>query len=120
MEKFSYHKKFHYLLKYIVIGFPIILLICSLISYSSQYNTILQGVYNLSLDLRNLPINQFYNTFLNVLGFNTITNELTYILLTIPLYIMWVYLLDIVLDVFTLIPKIAHKFIEKLGGAKYE
>lgn len=120
MDKFSYHKKYHYLLKYIVVGLPIILLICSLISYSSQYNTILEGVYNLSLDLRNLPINQFYNSFLGVLGFENITNELTYILLTIPLYIIWVYLLDIVVDVFALIPKIAHKFIEKLGGVKYE
>ena len=115
MRNFNYEKKYHYLIKYIIIGLPILLLLVSNFSYNNYFSDMKQELYNLFVAFRQLNINQWYDNILNTINFN-ITNETGYIILSMPLYIFWVYVLDLVLDIFVFVPKLAHKLMYKLGG----
>lgn len=116
MKNFDYAKKYHYVLKYILLGFPLLLISISLISYNSEFSSVLSLVKNLCTEFRSLDLNVWYDNLLSIFDMNNITNDMLYILITYPLYVLWVYIFDIILDVFALIPRLAHKFISKFGG----
>lgn len=116
MKNFDYAKKYHYLLKYIVLGLPLLLLGLSLISYNSEFNIVLALLKSLSIEFRGINFNSWYNDFLNVFSFNNVNNDLLYVLLTYPLYVLWIYIFDIMIDILGVIPRIAHKLISKVGG----
>ena len=116
MKNFDYAKKFHYMLKYIVLGFPLLLIGISLISYNSEFNSVLTLIKGLCNEFRNLELNVWYNNLLGVIEMNNITNDLLYILLTYPLYVLWIYIFDIIIDILGVVPRLAHKMISKVGG----
>ena len=131
MKNFSYHKKYHYALKYFVMAFPLILLLFScLIKINNAYETdttyylgkLNYALSNFFINLKDLPMNYWYVSLIENLGFYVQTYEdliVQNVLVIYPLYILWVYIFDLILDLFTLIPKMAHYFLNKLGGEKY-
>ena len=108
----NYNKKYHYILKYILLGLPVLLLLLSNISYNNAFSSLQDVIYNMMVSLRTFSLNDWYNSFIDVLGFET-TDKISYILLSYPLYIFYIYLFDLVVDVLAFIPKIAHKFLYK-------
>lgn len=115
MNKFSYHKKYHYMLKYIILGLPIILLILFSIS-KNNYSSGLLLIRSCLCNFKNLSINNFYSSIINLIGFNSLSDDLSIIILYYPLWIIWVYAFDLIIDVLTFILKLSHKFIYKFGG----
>lgn len=116
MKNFDYGKKYHYMVKYLLIAFPILLLIVSLLSYNSQYNSVLTLLSGMTNEFLNIPFNSWWTQLLSIIGLDNLTNELLVILTAYPLYVLWVYIFDIFLDVFAIIPRIAHKLLSKVGG----
>lgn len=115
MKNFDYEKKYHYGIKYLIIGFPVIILLLSSISEFSLFEFLLNELYDFFRILTDLPLNRWYFTLISMLGFDIGDGKINTILLSLPLYIFWVYVLDLILDVFTFIPKLAHKLMKKLG-----
>lgn len=70
-----------------------------------------------------LNISQWYGSLLGVLSTELVDiakgSTIGTILVIYPLYVFYVYLLDLVLDVFVFIPKLFHNFIKRFGGEKY-
>lgn len=107
------------MIKYLIIGFPIILLFLSCFSKLDLNNSILSFLTSYINSLKNIEINQWYSSILDLLKIDYSTTY-SLILSFVPLHILWVYIFDIILDVFCFVPKIAHRFIEKCsGGDKY-
>ena len=117
MKNFDYGKKYHYMIKYMIMFLPLLLLVVGHFSFTDTniINDINVYVEALFSYLRGIDMNSWYNDLLVLLGFNA-SSGLAYILETYPLYIIWLYLFDIVLDLFGMIPRLAHRFISKFGG----
>lgn len=125
MVKFS--KKLHYIVKYLIIALPILLILLSYCHGAFSYGN--DSIYKVSLGLltnlegvfRKLiewPINASYNSLLNVLtGFtyNPNAGSIINVLSVYPLYVFWVYIFDILLDVICFIPKFIHNLFERLS-----
>ena len=127
MQKFSYHKKYHYALKYFVMAFPLLLFLFSFFVKTNFVDLQTQSYigdlnYSLSqffINLKDLPLNSWYFQLLDLFGIYTQTHSdlvVTTILAIYPLYILWVYIMDVILDIFAMVPKLAHKLLYKLGG----
>lgn len=127
MAKFS--KKLHYIVKYLIIALPILLILLSYCHSSFAYGTTSVSIVNSYKDLlANLdfvfdemllwPINAPYDSLLMVLTGNTYNPSDCYILNILtayPLYVFWVYIFDILLDVICFIPKFIHNLFERLS-----
>lgn len=123
MHRFNYKTKYHYALKYLVLALPILtILLLYLVKDIDMYHDLLNNFGDFMIAFQNAPINEWYIDIITLIGLDSffIENTVTSIITLYPLYIFWVYVIDIVLDIFTLIPKLAHKFFNKLGGEKYE
>ncbi len=146
--KMDYAKKFHYIIKYLLLSVPLILIFYELILKliltsdvelsisSSTTDTILSQIVDLTLiygqdfslitqnfvDFCTSGINSWYFDFLNAFGFNISFEiyQLMNVLLCIPIWILNVYVFDIVLDFLLLLPKLAHRLMNKLGGERYD
>lgn len=66
-------------------------------------------------DFYKLSFNNWYDNLLSAMNL-TIDNDTTYYLYHIPLYIIFVYIFDIIVDLFGLIFRLGHKLISKVGG----
>lgn len=117
MQKFDYAKKYHYMLKYFILALPILLFALSYLCKEMElFESMLDYIEVFFQNLRNVPFNSWYNDFLQVLDLNAILDRHLYILISYPLYILWVYIFDILIDLLAIIPRLAHKFISKFGG----
>lgn len=133
MKNFDYANKFHYVIKYLILAFPVILLLIACMSQNQQVvytwsnNQISSSTLSTTLNLSvldslkafyTLPINLFYSTITYELFNFSYTGNWTIVsyLLYYPLWVMWTFTLDLVLDLIVLIPKLAHCWMEKLGG----
>lgn len=114
--KYSYAKKYHYMLKYFVMALPLLLLF---ISYLLELT---DSSFNLSLinDLL-VKLKTFAPWYANILYslrlFSAdllVDNLFTNVLLYYPLYIVCVYLFDLILDVISIIFKLVHKLLNKV------
>ena len=117
MKNFDYGKKYHYMVKYGIMFLPLILLIVGNFRVNdvlvlSNLNSYVEALFTA---LRGNSINSWYSIMLNYLGFNS-TTGLSFVLESYPLYIVWLYLFDIIVDLFGLVPRLAHKLITKIGG----
>lgn len=121
MKSFNYKSKYHYIVKYFVIAFPLIFILCLTLIDSITLNDYMVRITDFG-DSFNVFINEWYFKLINLLGFQeTFDNGgLFCFMIVYPLYVFWVYVFDLILDVFTIIPKLAHKFLNRLGGEKYE
>ena len=121
MNNFNYKRKYHYFVKYLVIALPIIiaLLMCFRIPDNSNYNLMLESFSEFLTKLLLLDISSWYTSLLGILSVDVpalMLNPLGLLLISYPLYIFYVYVFDLILDVFVLIPKLFHKFMERVGG----
>lgn len=114
--KMDYAKKYHYLLKYFILSFPLIfLLICSFNSkdyLSDNLNYLSHLVYGL---VDNNPLVSWYSDMLNLFNISLADNYLIFIQV-LPLWIIAVYLFDLLIDVLLLVPRLVHKAVSKIGG----
>ena len=117
MKNFDYGKKYHYMIKYGIMFLPLLLLILGNFWVNDVNVLTLLNSYVESLfqSLRSYELNSFYNTLLDTIGFDS-SSGLSFILESYPLYIIWLYVFDLFVDLFGLIPRLAHKFITKFGG----
>ena len=117
MKNFDYGKKYHYMIKYAIMFLPFLVLVLGHFWVSDIVitNSITSYVEALFTYLRGLSINNWYSIMLRYLGFNSY-NGLSFVLESYPLYIIWLYLFDIIVDLFGLVPRLAHKLITKIGG----
>ena len=116
MKKKSIVNICHYGTKYLILLFPLIILVLSLIF--DGYNGGMFAELSSFMDtLYNLPINSFYVATIDALGLSTLALN-TYLgyVVYMPLWILWVYMLDLMLDFMLFIPKIAHKWLSKGYG----
>lgn len=117
MHKFSYHKKYHYALKYFVMAFPLLIFILGLVSRNEMAYDFITFCSESLTDFANIDLNLWYQNLLDLLGLSGLYgNEYINIMLDYPLYILWVYIMDLILDIFAMVPKLAHKLLYKLGG----
>ena len=117
MKNFDYKTKYHYVVKYFIIAFPFIAYL--ILSLSGLNNDLIVDLKTLFVELKNMSMNSWYDSILTQLGLDNIylQSDLGCILVIYPLYILWIYLIDIILDVVLIIPKLGHKLIEKIGGS---
>lgn len=117
--KMNYAKKYHYMLKYFVMAFPLLVFLfaCINASSSSTYlSDISTYVYTCVNNLMtNTPALNWYTNILISMGLQYSTNYLI-ILEVYPLYILGVLVFDILIDILGIFPRLIHKVVGKIGG----
>lgn len=117
--KMDYAKKYHYVLKYFILGFPLLLFIFASINASSS-NTYFSSLstYVSSCVKTFVESNSFLSWYTDLLGTMNITLVDNYIVIleVYPLYVLAVYVFDVLIDVLGIFPRLIHKCIEKIGG----
>lgn len=117
MKDFDYAKKYHYMLKYLILALPILLLLlCCIMDNLTYYNGLLDYLHSFFSEFRLVEFNLWYNDFLDVIDLRVVNDRYLFILTSYPLYVLWVYIFDIFIDILGLLPRLAHKFISKFGG----
>lgn len=122
MHNFNYKKKYHYVVKYLVIALPILCTLCFnlFIPDNANYTQAFEMFVQFFGNLLNVDINSWYRAIISYLfGVDLFTfgnNPYFLVIISYPLYVFYVYVFDLILDVFTFIPKLFHKFLEKVGG----
>lgn len=116
MKRFS--GKLHYLLKYFFIALPVFELVfflitnvnsrASMISFITSDNTIFKSIGSSSYGL------DLASVIENVTGVNS---ALSIYFTGVLLWIVYVYIFDILLDVLIFIPKVMHSIVEKVSGS---
>lgn len=81
-----------------------------------QNATYKQEVNNWCNGFKNLPVNQWYGQLLDLIGVGQTTNSVMNVIYVYPLYVLWVYLLDLIVDCLLVIIHMFHGFLSKLGG----
>lgn len=113
--------KLHYILKYFILALPLIMML----SYSlarettslTYINNIETGILSL-LTNANTMLNNSYTSVLTLLGINIPTNA--QMLYYYPLWIVLVYIVDLIVDILVFLPKMAHHFLSIEGANNYE
>ncbi len=146
--KMNYAKKFHYILKYFILALPLIILVIAFFYPFILKNANLpvnNGIPTLSFELFNsylgsesvyltdfiydfiyffrTGIFSWFERFLASIGFSfTSITEYFFqqFMFSYLLYVLCVYMFDIVLDFLLLLPKLAHRLMNKLGGERYD
>ena len=109
-KKNRIEKKLHYILKYLVLGLPLILLILGCFRQNNAFMDIINDFIN---NITNTPINEWYSNIIHVFNIDT-SNTLTNILIHYPLYIFYVFLIDLVCDIICFLPKVFHKWLNEV------
>jgi len=117
MKNFDYEKKYHYILKYLILGFPLIVLLVYLFTtYNvSDLNSGIDTLSNFTDSFMSWEYNHWYDSLLETLHI-TYTDNLVNVLIHLPVYFLYVYIFDIIFDVVSLLPKLCHNLIKKVTG----
>lgn len=75
-----------------------------------------QEVNNWANGFKSLPVNQWYGQLLNAIGVGQTENSVMNVIYVYPLYVLWVYILDIIVDCFLVIINFGHNALHRLGG----
>lgn len=75
-----------------------------------------QEINNWCNGFKNLPVNQWYGQLLNVIGVGQTTNSVMNVIYVYPLYVLWVYLIDLIVDCLLVIIHFGHNALSRLGG----
>ena len=122
MNNFNYKRKYHYMVKYLVIALPILCVLCYnlFIPDNANYTMAFEMFVEFFVNLLNVDISNWYMSIITYLFgadlFSILSNPYFIVIIAYPLYIFYVYVFDLVLDVFVFIPKLFHKFFERVGG----
>lgn len=65
---------------------------------------------------RNLPVNQWYGDMLDTIGLGITTSMMMNVIYTYPLYVLWVYIIDLLVDCLLVIINFGHNALKRLGG----
>ena len=112
-----FKKKLHYALKYLALGLPLIAL---LFLYFRAPNDLLNLIENNPINAlfnRLLNISPWYNSLVDIVGLELNSDVLSNYFVLYPLYIFWVYILDMLLDIITGFPRFLHDLVWK--GEEY-
>lgn len=75
-----------------------------------------QEVNNWCNGFKNLPVNQWYGQLLYVIGVGQTTNSVMNVIYVYPLYVLWVYIIDLIVDCLLVIIHFGHNALSRLGG----
>lgn len=110
MRKRNIKTYFHWVIMTVILLFPLIMVILS----GFGNNSILT-MNQWCNDFISLDVNSWYQTLLNTIGIGVSENQVMFIMYVYPLYVIWVYVLDVLVDIFLVIVKIGHNALERLG-----
>ena len=104
------------------IALPILCVLCYnlFIPDNANYTMAFEMFVEFFVNLLNVDISNWYMSIITYLFgadlFSILSNPYFIVIIAYPLYIFYVYVFDLVLDVFVFIPKLFHKFFERVGG----
>lgn len=103
--------KLHYILKYLVLSLPILIIILSILVKDLNIYTSVNSSLTIFNDFL-IDNSAWYSSILNIFGVtindvDTLTNTLLYY----PVYIFYIYLFDLVVDTLCFVPRFIHDFI---------
>lgn len=114
--KMNYAKKYHYMIKYFIMAFPLILLLICCFnvkdSLSINLNYLSTYIYNI-VDTNSIV--SWYKDILNLFEMQLSNSYLIFVQI-MPIWIIAVYFFDMLIDVLVLIPRLVHKWINRIGG----
>lgn len=67
-----------------------------------------------------LPINAWYKSLMNVIGVGFTNSTVMNVIYVMPVYILWVFIFDVIVDCFLVIIKLPHKLLNRLSGGENE
>lgn len=67
-----------------------------------------------------LPINSWYKSLMNVIGVGFTNSTVMNVIYVMPVYILWVFIFDVIVDCFLVIIKLPHKLLNRLSGGENE
>ena len=107
-------KKLHYILKYIALGLPLLFMLLGLLSQqANMFQNVVADLNDLMTELLESTNSLWYHDLLNAVGVDVSNfSYVGHILLHYPLYIFYVYLFDLMLDIICFMPKFMHKLME--------
>lgn len=86
------------------------------ITYDIQDLTMREDVNQWCASFRSLPVNKWYDNLLVAIGLGITTSMMMNVIYTYPLYVLWVYILDLIVDIFLVIINFGHNALKRLGG----
>lgn len=81
------------------------------LSYKDDVNKWCNGFIDLN-------VNAWYKSLLTVVGIGLTNSSVMNIIYIMPLYIIWVYIFDVVVDCLLVIIKLPHKLLNRLSGGE--
>ena len=85
------------------------------ITENVDYRTDINGWINEFIDL---PINSWYKSLMSVIGVGFTNSTVMNVIYVMPVYILWVFIFDVVVDCFLVIIKPPHKLLNRLSGGE--
>lgn len=67
-----------------------------------------------------LPVNAWYKSLMNTVGVGFTNSSIMNVIYAMPVYILWVFLFDVIVDCFLVIIKLPHKLLNRLSGGENE
>ena len=104
------------IVKTAVILLPILITFFAVFTYKTAETTWVTHLSNFCGDFYSLEINAWYRSFIGIFSLDTLISEnIGTILLSLPLYFIWVEIFDLLLHLIFFFTDLFHKF---LGGEK--
>lgn len=75
-----------------------------------------QEINNWANSFKRLPVNAWYGQLLDVIGIGDTNNSVMNVIYVYPLYVLWVYLIDLILDCLLVIVNLGHNALKRLDG----
>lgn len=110
-------RKYHYIVMALVVLFPMIVIVCSLLSHvSGVASTYIDNVGAFYRDFMNADINSWYVSLMSYFGIDLASYDVVInCVLLFPLYYIYVLIFDLILDIFSCIFELPHKLVNKVG-----
>ena len=103
----------HWVVMCFVLLFPIVMTIIS--GFGNNDISYINEWIN---EFINLDVNLWYKSLLDTIGIGITENSVMSVMYVYPLYVIWVYILDLLCDIFLCIVKLGHNALERLGADK--
>lgn len=114
--KMNYAKKYHYMIKYFIMAFPLLLVIsCVFFSNDSLITNINYFSSNLYDLINGNSFLSWYSDLLNLFNIQLVDNYLIFVQI-LPIWIITIYFFDLIIDVLVIIPRVIHRFTNRIGG----
>lgn len=91
-----------------------------ILDYSINQESYKYDVNNWCDQFLDLPINAWYKSLMNVIGVGFTSSTVMNVIYVMPVYILWVFIFDVIVDCFLVIIKLPHKLLNRLSGGENE